>query len=187
MEPTLKGYIIQFTGRFMLQDPVISARLPARMVESIEANAEAMAPASFYPRAQVMDLWTAIAEAYDDEAEAYRAIVRCGEAVGAFASGTFLKLVLKMLTPRMFANKFPDMYARDHHGPGHAEVVSIADKSLSVVLKDVGGFAHIGPIAAGWGAFTLKAIGLKGLEMSASPWSRREPGPAEVHIKASWK
>src|SRR5690348_12475897 len=109
----IKGYIIQQTGRFIANDPTLSKRVPGSVLSSINAS-EALKPTGFYPRQEAVLLWRAIADTQPNEEAAYAELVRCGETVGAFAAGTFLKLLLKMLTPHMFANKFPDLYKRDH-------------------------------------------------------------------------
>jgi hypothetical protein len=187
VEPLIKGYIIQNTGRFMLQDPVLSERIPGTIIEQIEHNATAFKPHEWRPREEGMALWKVIAETHDpgDDEGAYQTLVRTGEAVGGYATGTFLKLLLKVLTPRMFARKFPDMFARDHKF-GRIEIDTVEDHGMVVIFKEVGGYDYFAPFAHGWGGFALKSIGVKNLKMRLTPWSLAAPGPAEIRCDASW-
>ena len=186
MEPMIKGYIIQFTGRYMLENHELRGRLPQAIVSRAERNATALKPATWYPRQDVVDLWRAIAAAHPDEASARAALVACGTNIGTFAAGTFLKLLFKVLTPRMFANKFPDLWIRDSQG-GYIEMGAVEDNSLKFMFKDMAGFDHISPISQGWVGFALTSLGLKQLQASCSPWSLAEPGPREIQFEAHWQ
>jgi hypothetical protein len=187
VEPLIRGYIIQGTGRFIVEDPVLSRRVPPAIVDQIERNATAFKPVDWRPREEGIALWKAIAETHDpgDDEGAYQTLVRTGEAVGTFATGTFLKLLLKMLTTRMFAKKFPDMFARDHKF-GRIENESIDDHGMVVIFKEVQGYDYFAPFAHGWGGFALKSIGVKNLKMRLTPWSLAAPGPEEIRCDAAW-
>ena len=88
-----------------------------------------------------------------------------------------MKLLLKVLTPRMFARKFPDFWARDYRG-GSVEVESIDDNRLVIILKGVDDLDHMGAIAAGFIGTTFEAIGVLGLQVLRPNWSLagRSPG-----------
>src|ERR1700722_8696935 len=121
MEGMIKGYSVRASAQFILEEEGLSDHMPAEFLQVVAAKTSTLKPGHWYPRAEVMTLWRAVAEAGDSEATAYDNLVRCGEFSANAAAGTFLKFLLKVLTPRMFARKLPDFWAHDHQG-GHIEV-----------------------------------------------------------------
>lgn len=187
METAVKGYMVQFAGRFVVEDPVLSTRVPPSLIEEIRFQQDSIKPNEWVARENLVRIYRAIAETHpDDERAAYDDLVRCGTAMGGFATGTFLRLLLKVLTPRMFAKKFPDLWARDHKR-GRIEVVSVDDRSMVMLFKEVEGYDHFPPVAAGWGGSTLTGIGVKNLQMKVVPWSLAEPTAPEVRVIATWQ
>lgn len=185
MAPMIKGYMVQHTGRFIMEDPGIRERVPPQLLDQIRQQQDAFKPHDWRPREECIALWSAIAATQSDEEASYQALVRTGEAVGHYATGTWLKLLLKVLTTGMFARKFPDMYARDHQF-GHIEVVSVHEHGMVVLFKEVEGYDHFAPFAHGWGGFALKSIGVKNLKMRLTPWSLAAPGAQELRCDATW-
>jgi len=187
VEAFIRGYMIQYTGRFISEDPVLSKRMSADVMEQIKRNETAVEMKDWRPRAEVTALWEAIVDASEpsNQEAAYQSLVRCGERMGSYATGTFLKLLLRVLTPKMFANKFPDFYKRDHRG-GEGVVEEISPKRVVLCARGVKGYDHFGPITVGWCAVPLMAMGLKGIKMACTPWSLADPGPDEVRLIATW-
>jgi hypothetical protein len=185
MEPMIKGYIIQNTSRFMLEDAEVRPRLERSLVQDVQQRLLAFNPTGWYPRSEIIRLNRAIAATQLDEASAYAALVRTGEFAGRAAIGTFMKLLFKMLTPKMFASKFPDFFKRDHQG-GEAAVAEVSDRRVVLVARDIAGFDHFGPNTVGFAAVAFTAMGLKGLKVTCAPWSLAEPGPAETRFTATW-
>jgi hypothetical protein len=186
MEPMIKGYAVQYTSQFILEDPELSALVPPSVLD-VARRAEDYKPTAWAPRMMAADMWRAIAAARPDPAVARATLVRCGKGLGNAAINSFLKILLRMLTPRLFALKFPDMWGRDMQESGYAEIAASEDKRIVILLREVGGFDHLGPVAEGWIGFTLASMGLKHLEMTSSPWSMEEPGPPEVRLEARWQ
>lgn len=184
MEGMIKGYLIVATGRFITGDAAVRERVPPEILEEIAKHEKSIKPNHWYPRPDIMVLWRAIA-AGSDEAAAYRDLVRCGDSIANYAAGTFLRLLLKMLTPRMFARKFPDLWAHDHQG-GHIENDKIDDKSMTVTIKDIEGFDHASATAPGFISFALKAIGLQNVVTRSPNWSLKVPGPRDATIEVTW-
>jgi hypothetical protein len=186
MEGMVKGYLILVTGRMIDADERLRNRIPDEVLEEMRANAANIKDRAWRPRAEVIALWRAIAEANDDEASARSDLVRCGEAMGDYATGSFLKLLLRVLTPRMFASKFPDLWAHDHQG-GSITVPKLEEKGMTIVVNDVEGFDHIAVTAMGLIHVALRAIGLKEVVIDCPSWSLANPGPREATLKVKWK
>jgi hypothetical protein len=184
VEPMIKGYAVLATSMLVVHEYAGVVR--PEILEEGERNTNLVKPIDWLPREAATRLWSAIAASRPTEQGSYMELVRVGREIGQVATSSFLKLLLKVLTPAMFASKFPDFWARDHQG-SRAVIESMDENGLVIVLHDVAGFDHIGPIEAGWVAFTLEAIGQRDVEVTCSPWSLAEPGPAEVRIEARWR
>lgn len=180
----LKGYLIQHTRKFVLTNDAIRRAVDPGLVHELE-RAPPLNPSGWYPRQEQVRLWRAIAATQPDEKSARETLIQCGAYAGTEATGTFLKLLFKVLTPKMFASKFPDFYKRDHQG-GEGVVEEVADKRVVLSARDVAGYDHFGPNTVGWAGVGFRAMGLKNLSLTCSPWSLAEPGPPEVRFVATW-
>jgi hypothetical protein len=184
MEGMVKGYLTVATGRFIAGDAELRGRVPPELLATIAEQETSIKPRQWYPRHDLMALWRAIAAGSDDAA-AYRDLVRCGESIANYATGTFLKLLLKVLTPAMFARKFPDLWKHDHDG-GSIVNDTVTDNSLRVTIKDIEGFDHVSATAPGFISFALKSIGLKNVTTRSPNWSLATPGPRDAIVEVSW-
>jgi hypothetical protein len=182
----IKGYILQFAGRFILSDPEISARIEPGLALAIRRSEPELKPTGWYPRHDLVKLWRTIADTQPDESSAYDALVRCGTSVGTQATNTFLKLLFKVLTPKLFAGKFPDFFARDHQNGGAAAVEEIAPNRVVLVVRDIEGYDHFGPNTVGWAGVGFRAM-VKNPKIVCSPWSLAAPGPKELRVTATWE
>jgi len=186
MEGMIKGYSVLASGQFITDDRALCQCVPEQTLDAIATHRSTIKPGEWYPRSEVLLLWRAIADAGGDEKGAYENLIRCGEFNANRAAGTFLKLLLKMLTPRTFAKKFSDFWAHDHRG-GQVAVEQLDAKNLLIEIRDIAGFDHVAVISAGFIGFTLRATGLKSLTAHTSSWSRQKPGPEKVKIEVSWQ
>jgi hypothetical protein len=185
-EPLAKSYGIVYAGKFILDDPAIRSRLKPEQIERVKAIAGAVPPTVFAPRSMVSELCSIIATNTDD-ATAHLDINRAGQAIAAYATNSFLKIMLKMIPPWMFAAKFSDIWGRDFRNSGRAEVEPSDKKSLVLRLVEVGDFAHVGPLVEGYIGFALRQMGVTVIESTAVPWSIAEPAAPEVRITARWQ
>lgn len=185
MEPRVKGYMIQMTGKFILDE--LASKVPADILRDARQAQQMIKPTELRPRGEVVRLWHAIANAYPDEATAYAALVRTGMLIMGQATSTFLKLLLKMLTLRMFAAKFPDIWARDNPDGGYSKVELLGDKKLIIRIHEVDGYDHLAPVGVGWATFALTAIGQQDVQAKAIGWSMEKPGGPIAHVEATWR
>jgi hypothetical protein len=106
--------------------------------------------------------------------------------IGEAATNSFLKLLMRVMTPAVFSKKAPDLWARDNRY-GRMETEQVAKGHLVTHLRDVGGYYHAGPVAAGFGMFALRAVGAKDIDVKVSGWSLTTPCPPEVRLDMTWK
>ena len=141
----------------------------------------------WYPRAQWIELLRAVVSIHHDPVQSYEDLVSCGRYIAEDATNTFLRLLMKMLTPGLFARKFPEFWRRDNQG-GRIEVdaARINENRVVMYIKDVEGFDHIGPVGAGYISFAMGAITGKPIQIALESWSLDRPGPPEVRYEVSW-
>jgi hypothetical protein len=133
------------------------------------------------------ELWTGIAKEHKGD-EAREQLVKAGRYQGAFATNTYLKLLMKMLTMKMFAKKFPDIWARDANF-GKVTLGDLADidkGKLVIEFKELGTFPYFGPITEGWFAYSFEVMGLKGVKVQLVDWSLQKPDPGELTFQVTW-
>lgn len=112
-----------------------------------------------------------------------QALERCGEYIASHATGTFLRLLMKIFTPKLFAKQLPSIWTRDiTKGRFEVDTTEVDEGRLIFRLKDIEGLDFVGPVAMGWIAFVMKAMNRPPQSMKLSGWSRAQPGPAEVEI-----
>lgn len=189
-EGQIRGYSVAQQAAFIDQhfDADTAARIKASLPDEVRDAIAGFQPAEWYPRSYSVAILTAIASAEADSDEAcYRRLVDCGKFISSEATNTFLRLLLKILTPTMFAKKVPTFWDRDMRG-GHFEVdlSGAKDKRIGMKLVDVEGFAHIGAVSAGFIEFGMEAVGEAGVKIAQSGWSLAQPGPAEVGYEVTW-
>ena len=185
MEPMIKGYAVRDVAQLILDTPALAGALDLEMLRFAADAARKREATVWVPRREMVALLRGIASAHASEDDARRALVIAGRKVCESATATFLRLLIKVLNPRMFANKFPELFRRDHLG-GAIELREVRDDALVLQLRDVEGFDHAGPFMAGWIGFALEALGLRVTEVTVSPWSKAQPGPASVDFAARW-
>ncbi|MFT3774321.1 MAG: hypothetical protein QM820_53860 [Minicystis sp.] len=179
-----RGYTLPIAANFVLNDEKLKPQLTPESIDYLQQVA-ASKPDVWVPREEVIRIWALVDKASPDEENAYANLVRGGEAVAQEAISTFLKLLLRVLSPKQFARKFPDIWAHEHKG-GYVEAVVNEDKTMRIIIRDVGGFTYVGPVAVGFVGTALRALGLHDLKLRDTTWTRKDPAPNEVRLEISW-
>lgn len=189
--PTLRGYTVKQTVDFIKSgyfEPDVSRRIMDGLPPEIVLALPSLKPAEWYPREYLMAMLKGIAAVKSHDVGSYQDLVAYGNYVATEATNTFLKLLLKMLTPTLFAKKVPEFWQRDHRGSGHFEVdVQRANEGIIAMrLVGIGGFDHIGVAAIGFISCGLKTMGKKDVQVKQSGWSMATPSPDEVNYEVTW-
>lgn len=187
--PMIRGYAIIQTAKY-LQTQFTAAEskrgletLPPRLRDQIPA----WEPGQWYPRETTIALYKAIAAIRNDESGSYDDLVGCGEFIASEATNTFLRLMMRIMTPILFAKKIPDFFRRDHSAGRFDADTSRADEALITMrLTDVEGFDHIGVVAIGWIKFGMKALGKKKVTITQRGWTLAAPAPADIGYELRW-
>ena len=190
MEPMIRGYSVKQQLNFLQTqyDPAVSEQLLGQIPAEVRMGLTDVQPAQWYPRQYSVEILRAIASHRGDDEQAVKEdLVRCGTFIATEASNTFLKILMKMLTPTLFAKKIPDFWRRDQKG-GRFEVDTSNAKEGNLMLElcDVKGFDHIGLIGIGWISFGLKAMGKDDVVVSQTGWELGNPGPEKISYDVRW-
>lgn len=164
------------------------AEARSRIIEQLSPGARAEVGTykdiEFYPAEHWCEILRAIASlANGDEAKAEHDLVAVGEYIAQQATNTFLRLIMRVLTPTLFAKKVPSLWGRDNTRGTFTTDVSEADNGrLRFRLSDIGGLDHVSVVAKGFISFAMKTMGRPPKSMTVAGWSLAQPGPDEVEI-----
>lgn len=153
----------------------------------LQAALQDVKHAAWYPRKHFVELNEAIVSLCKDEDEAREALEAAGRRICHIATNTFMRLLLKMLTPAQFAKKFPDFWQRDMRG-GYcsADTKDLSERRLYAGVHDVSDVPHVGPVAAGYIGFAMDSITGQSCNVEVQGWSLDNPAPEEVLYVVTW-
>jgi hypothetical protein len=183
-----RGYVIAAHVGFALHhyDADVAAKIAASLPETIRDPAK-IDVVEWFPREYSIRVLRAIAAVKNDPVLSYEDLVKCGHYTCEIATSTYLKLLLRILTPKIWASKVTHYFKRDM-SRGHVTVDSSAvDKNRLVVhLEDIEGFDHLGPVSAGFLQRSIQSLGKKDVTVTQEGYSFEKPGPEAVHFTLAW-
>jgi hypothetical protein len=184
--PMARGYAITRTVDF-IRSGYFTADVSKRIIDDLPPDVRqalsSIKPAGWYPREYMIPLMKGIANVKNDDVGSAHDLAAYGQSVATEATNTFLQILMKLMTPSLFAKKLPDFYQRDHKGSGRFEVdlQDINHKRFRVRLVGAEGFDHIGAASVGFFRFGIEAIsGAGSVEIQQKGWSMATPAPTEV-------
>jgi hypothetical protein len=144
-------------------------------------------PASWYPIALLADLHGAIVTRVcgGDEARAREALIACGKFVAHEATNMYLRLLMRMLSPSLFAKKMPDFFQRDHMGG--KIVMEVNGKTLRARFSEIAGYDHIPALAGGYALFAFEAMQTTVESLVLHDWSLSNPCAEGAGFELTWK
>ena len=185
----IRGYSLNQTTKYL--EAKFDADTRRRSLDGLppvfRSQINSIEPGEWYPRDYSVALFRAIAAAKNDEAGSYQDLVACGEYIASEATNTFLKLLMRIMSPTLFAKKVPDFWKRDQRGGYFESDVSRADDAvIKMRLADVEGYDHIGIVSIGWIQFGMTALGKKGVRITQRGWSVATPAPRTIDYQVTW-
>lgn len=179
-----RGYAINATWKYIdVNLPGARSQILEQIAPEIRAALGTYKEIEFYPIAHWSEVLRGIASLSNDDALAEQELEKCGEYIAHHATGTFLRLLMKVFTPRLFAKQLPSIWSRDNsRGRFDVDVTEVDEGRLVFRLTDAEGLDFVAPVAKGWIAFVMKGMGRPPQSMKLSGWSLAQPGAAEVEI-----
>jgi hypothetical protein len=184
-----RGYILAATVSFLREtagnaraDEILQSLSP-----ELQQAVRTVQPADMYPIRLFSEINRALVThlAEGDEEKAKQILLKCGRHMGREASNTFLKLLMRMLTPKLIMKKLPDFWRRDFTG-GRIEVSS-RENGLELFMHEIDGYDHCCPLSAGWQEFNLEAMGKTLQTTTIRNWSLANPSQDGTSFEIIWK
>jgi hypothetical protein len=189
-ERKIKSYGFNATVEFVEKnyDEAARKRIFGGLSPAGRSFMETAKKAQWAPPEYSGELWTGIAKEHPTGNEAQDQLVKAGRYQGAYATNTYLKLLMKMLTMKMFAKKFPDIWARDANFGKLVvgEIAEIEKGKLMLGFRELGKFPYFGPITQGWFSYSFETMGLKNVKVELQDWTLQNPDPGEVTYHVTW-
>ena len=179
MERLIKGVHILPLNDFIaeLRDEERRAQIYDRMRQETREMLRSVQRDEWRPMPLVADINEAIYTSRDQPEQGYEDMVAAGKAIADYAAGTYVRLLIKLMTPKILASKWPDIWRKSHNF-GAMTCRLESDRLLLMTIDDVRDYTHVAPYTVGFLTFSLNAMGLPDahvahLERDASPNSSR--------------
>jgi hypothetical protein len=186
-----RGYLLIHTGAF-LRDALgidewkrVLKGLSPRLQELVgEGHAT---PAGWYPMSLLNELnrVTTGIVGQGEEQKAREALYKCGMYISREASNTFLRLMFKLITPKIFLSKVPQVFSRDFTS-GRFETEQ-SERKVICRIYDVPGFEHACITSSGFVATGMESMGKKVENITVHNWSLKEPNVDGAWFELTWK
>ncbi len=165
-------------------DPDQLARALETLPAELRAELGKCKHVGWYPAAYFSDLNNAIAALGSNEREVYDHVVGGGTQIATNALNSFMRLMLRMLTPSMFAGKLPDLWRRDN-AFGSFEIVELYKHSAKARMEGAP-VDHISIAAIGYVKTALQAITGTDVRVKCHGWSVETPRPEVATYDIDW-
>ncbi len=153
----------------------IHAHLPAALKERLAR----VKSGSWYPLEDQVALQRAMAAVAPDPETAHRNAVALGRHLSNAATGTFMRLLLKVLTPKVFLKKVPDIWPRMFNfGTFESDPSAFEECGATMLMRDVGGFDHVDAVSTGWIEAVFVAMGHEDAQVASAPMQGEDAGTA---------
>jgi hypothetical protein len=188
-ERKIKVYGFVGTLEFIGQnyDDAGRKRIFSALSPEVHGFMEVAKKAQWAPVLHSSALWAGIVREHADPVQAQAQLVRTGRHMGSYATNTYLKLLMKMMSMKMFAKKYPDIWARDaNFAKLSCDITDIDSGRLLLNFKELGTYPYFGPVCQGWFAFAFETMGLKNVKVDLMNWSMQNPDPGELTFNVTW-
>lgn len=183
-----RGYMLTTTLKYVREafEPKRRDAVLAKLSPETIRFAETAKATEWYPVARSVEIYDAIIDACEgDAALAEQDLIGIGKFGAHEATNTFLRLLMKVLTPSLFAKKLPSLYERDN-SKGKVSV-DVAEDRLVCRIEDCKGCKHLAPVSAGWAIYTLETMGKKLSQKKILGWSLDNPDSGSVGFELHWR
>jgi len=189
-QPTVRGVLVTRTAAFIDRkfDPEQRERIYGQVSSEVRDALPKIGKNEFYPRGWLSQYLGSIARHYDDPQRGHDDIVECGLYHGNDATGTFLRLLVKFLTPKVFSRKFPELWAKDFRFGTISSNTDEADarKRIEVMISDVDGFDWFAPLCTGYFKHIFATMGKKSVQVVEKNCPVGTPSVPSLHFTISW-
>lgn len=189
-EKTVRGYVVRSPMEFIERhyDEASRQAIRARIPSETRALLSDIKDIEWYPWSHEVNIYRALADFHrgDGEQAVRSAFFGMAHEIATTAMGSFLRLLMKLMTPKLFSQKVPTIWERDHRtGKLEVDASDIAAKHLVFKVSDIEGYDYIGAGLNGFMCAPLEACGCKILRHE-DDWKLDTPGPESVTGHVWW-
>jgi hypothetical protein len=129
--------------------------------EAIAAMNEAQ-DKGFYPASYFCAGLQAVAETSSSLEEARREVINVGNYIASASIASFMRLIMKMMTPKLLAHKLPDFFAKDFRNTRARLIAEVSQAGeMKVSALDFAELPYVACAAVGWVRTGLEGIGCR--------------------------
>ncbi|MFW5875756.1 MAG: hypothetical protein ACOCXM_03370 [Myxococcota bacterium] len=183
-EKHARGFVVMGIAKYIDEAMPEGGQQVRAATPEVTAHRHELTRTQWYPLSYAVDQCAAIAAKHQDPQEAWNEVERCGEFIANDAASSFLKLLMKVLTPSLFARQFPEVWKR-YHDFGSLQT-DLSQIENNTVVFTVPGYDYVGPLVAGWIRYIFRSFGKSNLEIETNVPAPGVPAPEEVRFVVSW-
>ncbi len=185
-----RGYLIPATAKYLRENvdsqewERIRGSFSPQLTGLLEKGPE---PAGWYDIALLGEVHKQIIQSIgrNDDEHSKKALYDSARYAASEASNTFLRLVLKMLSPALIAKKVPDLFKRDFSSNGTV-IVEVGTDKITGRMNNLNGFPHCGVLCPGFLGFAVEATGGTVDKVVVNDWSLKTPNVDGVSFELWW-
>jgi hypothetical protein len=179
----VRGHLVRGTARYALNDLAPAARDHMKAsFPDLTRSLDELRKDDWYPVGRLVELLTAIDQQHADPEAGLAAIKTCGRYIAEEGASTYLKLVMKVITPRLFVRQFPTLWKR-YHDFGELSVdTSKVDANTAVLTMT--GYPCVRGLCSGWIEYAFTIFKTRVDITSSWPW--RAPTPKDFTLTLVW-
>lgn len=172
MSVETKGSSIRSIGAYVQTlDPEFIRRVEANLSPDECRLMYEAKPDDWYPHDYFAAPYRAIVAAHDDPVAGRRAVEAAGRWACEEMANSFLRLVMRMMTPGLFVKKCSQLLAKDFRGwrGGAPDVIYDLSKEkageVTIEVRNIGNHPYLGASAIGYIEFAFEHMGKKNLKV----------------------
>lgn len=161
-ERVVRGHYLVSVDKFIddALPPSHSEAVRGGLSAEVKKRLVAVKPFDWVPVEPIVELLGAIVRTSPSDEEAAATLRRLGTSIATDSTNTFLRLIIRVATPRILASKLHDIY-RKHHGFGEMKVDTSGLLGRRIVVRVQPTYEYLGAVGAGFLVFAFGALGLK--------------------------
>jgi hypothetical protein len=179
----VRGHLMRGAARYALRDlDAKAAESIRRAIPELANGIEQIRKDDWYPLGHLVELCMMIDGQFGDPEQGLAAIRTCGRYIAEEGVSTYLKLVMKVITPRLFVRQFPTLWKR-YHDFGELSVdTSKLDENRATLYMPA--YPGVRGLCSGWIEYAFSLFKVR-VHLEAN-WAWRAPMPERLELKAQW-
>lgn len=180
-----RGFVVLGIARYV--DKILAPEMRERVLAAtpeVSKQRQGLKRTEWYPLSYAVDQCAAIAEQFSDPQRSYDEVKRCGHFIADDASATYLKLLMKVLTPKLFARQFPEVWKRYHDFGRLVTDMSRIDENY--LIFTLPGYPYVTPMCHGWMEFVFDQLGKGDSLKVTTNHPLGAPTPEQVEYTLTW-